>query len=65
LQSSLADGTNAANYSNGELRHIAAFEQLSGAQSRTLIHQALFMAAKQGRISNKYHRDNSLNTSAR
>jgi hypothetical protein len=51
LQCSLADGTNAANCSNGELRHIAAFEQLSGAQSRTLIHEALFMAAKQGRIS--------------
>jgi hypothetical protein len=31
---------------------------------RTLIHQALFMAAKQGRISNKYRRKNSLNASA-
>jgi hypothetical protein len=60
-----ADGTNAANCSSGELRHIAVFEQLSGAHSRTLIHQALFMAAKQGRISNKYHCENSLNASAR
>jgi hypothetical protein len=60
-----ADGTNAANCSSGELRHIAFFEQLSGAHSRTLIHQALFMAAKQGRISNKYRGENSLNASAR
>jgi len=59
-----ADGTNAANCSNGELRHIAAFEQLSGAHSRTLIHQALFIVTKQGRISNKYRRENSLNASA-
>jgi hypothetical protein len=55
---------NAASCSNGELRHIAIFEQLSGAHSCALIHHALFMAAKQGRISNKYRRKNSLNASA-
>jgi len=57
--------TNAANCSSGELRHIAVFEELSGAHSCAPIHQALFMATKQGHIQINITRKNSLNASAR